>query len=38
MVVVGLKGRGVAVHEVHEEQLLAVVVHVCHEPKMQGFL
>ena len=33
-----MKGRGGAVHEVHEEQLLEVVVHVGHESKTQEFL
>ena len=33
-----MEGRGGAVHEVHGKQLLEVVVHVYHEPKMQGFL
>ena len=37
-VVVVMKDRGVAVHEVHEEQLLEVVVHVYREPKTQRFL
>ena len=37
-VVVVMKGRGVAVHEVHGEQLLEIVVHVNHEPKTQRFL